>query len=84
LLDSESIHKASHSSFRGTKPNKPQVNFKEIILETKELVADLQKRKYLNLLEGLPFVKVIEGFAKFIGDNIIEVDGHNIRDRKQL
>ncbi len=71
----ESIHKASHSPFRGIKPNKPQVNFKEIILETKELVANMQKRKYLDLLEGLPFVKVIEGFAKFIGENTIEVNG---------
>lgn len=80
----ESIHKASHSPFRGIKPNKPQVNFKEIILETKELVADMQKRKYLDLLSGLPFVKAIEGFAKFIGDNTIEVEGEQYRGLKVI
>lgn len=78
----ESIHKASHSPFRGITPNKPQVNFKEIILETKELVADMQKRKYLDLLEGLPFVKVIEGFAKFIGDKTIELEGEQYEGLK--
>jgi len=80
----ESIHKASHSPFRGITPNKPQVNFKEIILETKELVADMQKRKYLDLLEGLPFVKVIDGFAKFIGDNTIEVEGEQYEGLKVI
>ncbi|MBC7758000.1 MAG: FAD-dependent oxidoreductase [Phormidesmis sp. FL-bin-119] len=80
----ESIHKASHSPFRRITPNKPQVNFKEIILETKELVADMQKRKYLDLLEGLPFVKVIEGFAKFIGDNTVEVEGEQYQGLKVI
>ncbi len=80
----ESIHKASHSPFRGIRPNKPQINFKEIILETKELVADMQKRKYLDLLEDLSFIKVIEGFAKFIGDNTIEVEGEQYEGLKVI
>ena len=80
----ESVHKASQSPFRGVTPNKPQVNFKEIILQTKELVADMQQRKYLDLLGGLPYVKVIEGFANFIGDRTIEVEGEQYEGLKVI
>lgn len=71
----ESIHKASHSSFRGVSPGKPQVNYQEIIKHKKELVSDMQKRKYTDLLPGLPYVKVIDGFASFKGEKTIEVEG---------
>lgn len=70
----ESIYKASNSAFRGVNPSKPAINFKEIIQQKKELVADMQQRKYKDLLGGLPYVKIVEGMAKFIGEKTIEVD----------
>lgn len=71
----EAAHKASYSPFRGVTPQKPQVDFKEIIRQKKELVADMQQHKYLDILKKLPYVKIIEGFAAFVGDRTIEVDG---------
>lgn len=72
----ETIHKASHSSFKGIKPVKPTFDFKQIIQQKRELVSELQKKKYLNLLTDLEFVKVIEGFAQFEDKKTIVVNGN--------
>jgi mercuric reductase len=78
----ESIHRASHSPFRGVKPGNPQVDYRQIIKHKKELVADMQKRKYSDLLEGLPYVKVINGFAEFKNDKTVEVEGERYQAQK--
>lgn len=80
----ESIHKAAHSSFKGVALNKPRIDFKNVIRQKAELVAGLQQRKYVDLLEGLPHVKVIEGFATCIGDRAIEVDGEQYEGLKMI
>jgi mercuric reductase len=80
----ESIHKASHSSFNGITTGKPQIDFKQLIQQKRELVADMQQHKYLELLEGLPYVKVINGFAKFIGERTIEVEGEQYEGLKVI
>lgn len=71
----ESVHRASYSSFKGISPNKPNLKFKQIIEQKRALVAAMQQQKYADLLAGLPYVKVIEGMAKFIGDRTIEAEG---------
>lgn len=78
----ESIHKASASPFRGVKPNKPNINFGEIIRQKAELVTDMQQRKYMDILKGLSCVKLIEGYATFIGDRTIEVEGEQYEGLK--
>ena len=80
----ESIHKAAHSSFNGITVNKPQINFKQIIQQKRELVADMQQRKYADLLAGLPYVKVMDGFAEFVGDRTIEVEGEQYEGLKVI
>ena len=71
----ESIHHASASNFNGVTAGKPTVNFAEIIKQKTALVKDLQQHKYVDLLPGLPHLKVIEGKAKFVEKNIVEVNG---------
>lgn len=80
----ESVYKASYSSFKGIMPNKPKINFREIIEQKRELVADMQQRKYADLLAGLPYVQVIEGMAKFVGDRTIEVEGEEYQGLKVI
>lgn len=80
----ESIHKATYSSFNGITLKKPTIDFKQIIKQKKELVANMQQRKYVDLLEGLPNVKLIEGHAKFIGDRIIDVEGEQYEGLKLI
>lgn len=78
----ESLHRATHSSFNGITLNKPTIDFKQVIQQKRNLVAAMQQRKYVDLLEGLPYVKVIDGFAKFIGDRTIEVEGEQYEGLK--
>lgn len=71
----ESVHHASVSNFNGVTAGKPTINFAEIIKQKTALVNDMQQHKYMDLLPGLPHLKVIEGKAKFIEKNIVEVNG---------
>lgn len=71
----ERIHHASHSNFNGITTAKPTINFAEIIKQKAALVADMQQHKYVDLLPGLQHLKVIEGRAKFVQKNIVEVNG---------
>lgn len=71
----ESIHHASVSNFDGVTTAKPTIIFAEIIKQKTALVNDMQQRKYVDLLPGLPHVKVIDGKAKFVEKDIVEVNG---------
>ena len=70
----ESIHKASHSPFGGIQPNRPDWDYKKIIQQKKELVAEMQKKKYLNIVDGLEQLKMEKGFAGFVNANTIRVN----------
>lgn len=71
----ESIHHASYSNFNGVISTRPTINFAEIIKQKAALVNNMQQHKYVDLLPGLQHVKVIEGRAKFVEKNIVEVNG---------
>ncbi|WP_121354326.1 mercury(II) reductase [Flavisolibacter nicotianae] len=71
----ESIHRAAALNFDGVTTAKPTINFAKIIKQKEDLVKDLQQHKYIDLLPGLQYVKVIEGRAKFEEKNKVEVNG---------
>lgn len=71
----ESIHHASASNFNGVTTGKPTTNFAEIIKQKTALVNDMQQHKYMDLLPGLTHLTVLEGKAKFVSKNIIDVNG---------
>lgn len=70
----ESIHKATHSPFNGIQPNKPDWDYKTIIRQKKELVAQMQKKKYKDIAGTLDNLKIIEGIAKFTDDKTISIN----------
>lgn len=80
----EQIYKAKHSPFNGVSSASPQVDYKAIIKQKKELVATLQKKKYLDVVGKLDTVKVLEGWAKFIDPKTIEVNGKKYKGLKFL
>ena len=69
----ESIHKASYSPFNGIQPNKPDWDYKTIIRQKKELVAQMQQKKYKDIAGTLDNLKIIEGIAKFTDAQAISV-----------
>jgi mercuric reductase len=84
IRNAEQIHKAQHSPFNGVSSTTPQVDYKAIIRQKKELVAVLQKKKYLDVVNKLDSVEVLEGWAKFVDANTIEVDGKEYKGMKFL
>lgn len=80
----ENIHHASHSSFKGISPKGADIEFRKIIRQKRDLITDMQQKKYLALLKDLEFVKVMEGFAAFKDSNTITVDDKEIKGKKIL
>jgi len=71
----ESIHKASHSPFAGITPNAPKVDYGQIIRDKKNLVLAMREKKYLKVAESVENVNIVEGWANFVNDKTIEVNG---------
>src|SRR6266536_3099007 len=67
----ENIYHSSYSPFEGIEQCKPKIDFGKIIRQKKQLVADMQKRKYVDLLSDLEFVTVAEGDATFKDKNTV-------------
>ena len=78
----ESIHRASYSPFRGISPNKPSWDYKTIIEQKRELVADLQQHKYMDVVSGLENVTLLEGRGRLTSRNTIEVNGKTYKGIK--
>jgi mercuric reductase len=70
----EQIHRSSNSPFRGVVAAKPTWDYQTIIQQKKKLVAEMQSKKYLDVVGKLEYVKVIEGWAKFIDDHTVSVN----------
>ncbi|MGI8599149.1 MAG: mercury(II) reductase [Chitinophagaceae bacterium] len=70
----EQIHKASYSPFEGIIAKGATIDFTKIMQQKKKLVAEMQQKKYLDLLNDLEFMTIIEGFASFIDKNSILVN----------
>lgn len=73
----ESVHHASHSNFNGVIPSKPVIDFKKIIQQKNQLVAELQQKKYINILQTLKNIKVLNGFAEFVDEKTIIVNNND-------
>ncbi|GIV26957.1 MAG: mercuric reductase [Bacteroidia bacterium] len=70
----ETIYHGSHSNFEGISFSPPSVNFQKIIQQKKQLVAEMQKKKYIGLLDNLELVRVVEGLATFVDEKTIVVN----------
>ena len=55
----EQLHRAQHSPFNGVSTATPDFDYKKTIQQKKELVAALQKKKYLDVVGGLEDVKIV-------------------------
>lgn len=84
IRTAEQIHRAQHSPFKGVSSATPDFDFKTIIQQKKELVATLQKKKYLDVVDGLDGITILEGWAKFVDAHTIAVDGKQYKGMKFL
>lgn len=71
----ETVRHASHSNFSGIRPKGADIDFQKIIQDKKALVATMQQKKYMDVVEGFQYLKMVEGWAKFEDEKTIVVNG---------
>lgn len=70
----ETIYKASHNHFNGVGEHLPTIDFKQIIDQKEDLVKNLRKTKYLDVISGDKNIQIIAGRAKILNKNLVEVN----------
>lgn len=80
----ETAYHATHSNFAGIKPKGVDIDFAQVIQGKKKLVATLQKKKYMDVVSDFKNLTMVEGWAKFVDEKIIEVDGKEFKGLKFL
>lgn len=71
----ETAFHSSHSNFPGVSPKGADIDFSQIIKDKKQLVATLQQKKYIDVVADFKNLKMVHGWAKFVDNKTILVDG---------
>ena len=80
----ENHHQHGLSRFRGVEPRGGTIRFEALMKEKDELVGDLRKAKYQDVLAGLSGVRFVSGRGRLLGPNEIEVAGERFEAAKIL
>jgi mercuric reductase len=75
----ENHHWHGLSRFRGLKASGGRVDFPTLIHEKDDLIAELRREKYADILNGLARVDWLEGRGVLRGPQAVEVDGRIIQ-----
>ena len=70
----ETAYHASYSGFAGVRPKGADIDFKRIFHDIRQLVRDMQQKKYLDVVADFPNLTLIKGRAKFIDETTISID----------
>jgi len=73
LTAGELIYYSQNNEFDGIKLRKQRFDFKAIMKMKRNLVRDLRKRKYADVLKALPNVNHFKGSANFVSDKEVRV-----------
>lgn len=84
LYAGEVMHLAKNHGIPGLDIEIKNFDFQKVIQDELELVARLRQEKYEKVLGGLENVTAIEGWAKFISSNEIQVDDKTFFSEKFL
>jgi mercuric reductase len=70
------IHELNEKKFNGVKYEVGKIKYNEIVEETKEVVKNLRKQKYEDVLKGLENIEYVNEFGSFAGreGNLIKVN----------
>ncbi len=72
----------NHREFPGVSPGRTTLEFKTIIEQKNQIVRELRKEKYSDVLKSLPSTKLFRGNASFASKTRVKVDGINVDGRK--
>lgn len=66
-------HSAGHHPFTGAKTKQVELDWSAIRAEKEELVADMRRSKYVDVLAAYPEITFIEGYASIREDGSVKV-----------
>lgn len=74
LYAGEVLHHAKHHGVPGVELEVKKFDFQKVVQDELSLVEKLRQEKYEKVLKNLEYVTLIEGKAKFVSQNEIEVN----------
>ncbi|MBI2375507.1 MAG: mercury(II) reductase [Deltaproteobacteria bacterium] len=80
----EAHHRAGHQPFAGVHTRNDPPDFKAVIAQKAQLVAELQQAKYGDVLAAFPSIVLLRGDARFRADGTVEVNGQTVRAKKVI
>jgi mercuric reductase len=83
LRAGEINHLAKVNSFTGLQTSAGEVELAPLVKQKDELVSELRNQKYVNLIDEYDF-NLIEGEAKFVDENTVEVNGEKLSAKRFL
>lgn len=78
LRAGEILHLAKNHNIPGVELAVKTFDFQTLIRDELNLVAQMRKEKYAKVLAGLENVTLLEGYAKFVSDTEIQVNGETL------
>ena len=66
-------HRAGHHPFRGVVRLSAAGDWGAAVAQKDELVSDLRQAKYVDVLAAYPEITYIQGWARLLGDNRVEI-----------
>ena len=82
LYAGEILHHAKHHGIPGIELEVKNFDFQKVVQDELSLVEKLRQEKYEKVLKNLEYVTAIEGKAKFVSENEVEVNGEKLSAEK--
>ncbi|MFU8859698.1 MAG: mercury(II) reductase [Cyclonatronaceae bacterium] len=74
IRTAEMIHNANHPRFDGIDSKANITDFKAIIDQKRQMVSDLRKDRYVDVIADDPNIKLVNGFGRFVDEHTVDVD----------
>ncbi len=84
LRAAEAYHKAAHHPFSGIQSTSRITDFKALMQQKQDLVLDLRQAKYVDIVKDLHNIEIINGRARLLTRDTVEVNGRKIPADKIL
>jgi mercuric reductase len=82
LWAGEILHHAKHHGVPGVELEVKNFDFQRVVQDELSLVEKLRQEKYEKVLKNLEYVTAMEGKAKFVSQNEVEVNGEKLSAEK--
>jgi mercuric reductase len=82
LIEAAQHYHVARAGFPGIAACDPQLVWKDVLRQKRELVENLRREKYLSVLEAYEGITLLRGRAQLLGDGRVKVDEREVRARK--